>query len=60
MIFNAVDLVNLLELEKQQDKIGDLTRKLIQIDAVILDELGHIPLPASGGGITLSFDQPAL
>ena len=37
-IFNAVDLVNLLELEKQQDKIGDLAWKFIQIDAVILDE----------------------
>ena len=35
--FNAVDLVNLLEREKQQDKTGTLARRLIQVDAVILD-----------------------
>ncbi len=39
--FNAVDLVNLLELEKQQDKTGTMARKLIQMDVVILDELGY-------------------
>lgn len=37
--FNAVDLVNLLEQEKQLNKTGNLARRLIQIDAVILDEL---------------------
>jgi DNA replication protein DnaC len=49
--FNAVDLVNLLELEKQQDKTGTTARKLIQMDAVILDELGYLPFPASGGAL---------
>lgn len=49
--YNAVDLVNLLELEKQQDKTGDLARKLIQMDAVILDELGYLPFPESGGAL---------
>jgi DNA replication protein DnaC len=49
--FNAVDLVNLLELEKQQDKTGAMARKLIQMDAVILDELGYLPFPASGGAL---------
>ena len=43
--FNAVDLVNLLELEKQQEKTGAMARKLIQVDAVILDELGYLPFP---------------
>ncbi len=47
--FNAVDLVNVLELEKQQDKTGTMARKLIQMDAVILDELGYLPFPKSGG-----------
>jgi DNA replication protein DnaC len=47
--FNAVDLVNRLEQEKQHDKTGTLARKLIQIDAVILDELGYLPFPESGG-----------
>lgn len=49
--YNAVDLVNLLELEKQQDKTGVLARKLIQMDAVILDELGYLPFPESGGAL---------
>ena len=49
--FNAVDLVNLLELEKQQDKTGTMARKLIQMDAVILDELGYLPFPKSGSAL---------
>lgn len=49
--FNAVDLVNRLEQEKQQDKTGTLARKLIQVDAVILDELGYLPFPESGGAL---------
>jgi hypothetical protein len=49
--FNAVDLVNRLEQEKQLDKSGTLARKLIQIDAVILDELGYLPFPESGGAL---------
>jgi DNA replication protein DnaC len=49
--FNAVDLVNRLEQEKQQDKAGTLARKLIQVDAVILDELGYLPFPESGGAL---------
>lgn len=34
--FNAVDLVNLLEQEKQLNKTGNLAKRLIQFDAVIL------------------------
>ncbi len=49
--FNAVDLVNLLQQEKQQNKAGNLARRLIQIDAVILDELGYLPFPESGGAL---------
>jgi len=36
--FNAVDLVNLLEQEKQLNKTGNLARKLIQAGAIILNE----------------------
>ncbi len=43
--FNAVDLVNQLEREKQQGKAGNMARQLVQTDAVILDELGYLPLP---------------
>src|SRR5665647_839868 len=49
--FNAVDLVNQLEREKQQGKAGNMTRQLVQTDAVILDELGYLPFPASGGAL---------
>ncbi len=49
--FNAVDLVNLLQREKQQEKTGAIARKLIQVDAVILDELGYLPFPESGGAL---------
>ncbi len=49
--FNAVDLVNLLEHEKQQKKTGNLARRLTQVDAVILDELGYLPFPESGGAL---------
>lgn len=54
--FNAVDLVNLLEHEKQQNKTGNLARRLIQVDAVILDELGYLPFTISGS-LTLPFNQ---
>lgn len=49
--FNAVDLVNLLAHEKQQNKTGNLARRLTQVDAVILDELGYLPFPESGGAL---------
>lgn len=49
--YNAVDLVNLLEREKAQGKAGNLAKQLTQIDAVILDELGYLPFPASGGDL---------
>lgn len=49
--FNAVDLVNLLEQEKQLNKTGNLAKRLIQFDAVILDELGYLPFPESGGAL---------
>jgi DNA replication protein DnaC len=42
--YNAVDLVNQLEREKQQGKAGNMARQLVQTDAVILDELGYLPL----------------
>lgn len=49
--FNAVDLVNQLEREKQQGKTGNLAKQLVLCDAVILDELGYLPFPASGGAL---------
>ena len=49
--FNAVDLVNQLEKEKQLGKAGNLAKQLAQMDAVILDELGYLPFPTSGGAL---------
>jgi DNA replication protein DnaC len=49
--FNAVDLVNLLEREKDLGKVGNLAKQLCLMDAVILDELGYLPFPASSGAL---------
>jgi DNA replication protein DnaC len=49
--FNAVDLVNQLEREKQQGRTGSLAKQLVLLDAVILDELGYLPFPESGGAL---------
>ena len=49
--YNAVDLVNQLEREKSRGKVGNLAKQLCLVDAVILDELGYLPFPASGGAL---------
>jgi DNA replication protein DnaC len=49
--FNAVDLVNQLEREKSLGRAGYLAKQLSLVDAVILDELGYLPFPASGGAL---------
>jgi DNA replication protein DnaC len=49
--FNALDLVNSLECEKKHGKSGHLAKQLSQVDAVILDELGYLPFPESGGAL---------
>lgn len=49
--YNAVDLVNQLEREKSLGKLGNLAKQLCLVDAVILDELGYLPFPASGGAL---------
>lgn len=49
--YNAVDLVNQLEKEKAQGRSGALARQLTQMDAVIMDELGYLPFPESGGAL---------
>ena len=49
--YNAVDLVNQLDREKQLGKSGSLAKQLQHMDAVILDELGYLPFPASGGAL---------
>jgi DNA replication protein DnaC len=47
--FTAVDLVNQLEAEAHVGKAGKLADQLVRVDLVILDELGYLPFPVSGG-----------
>ena len=49
--FNAVDLVNALEREKSLGKVGNLAKQLCLMDAIIIDELGYLPFPTSGGAL---------
>ncbi len=49
--YNAVDLVNQLEREKTHGKVDNLAKQLCLVDAVIIDELGYLPFPASGGAL---------
>ena len=44
-------MVNQLEREKSQGKVGNLAKQLCLMDAVILDELGYLPFPASSGAL---------
>ncbi|WP_310619317.1 ATP-binding protein [Flexibacterium corallicola] len=49
--FNTVDLVNALIKEEKEGKAGRLQKQLLAADCVILDELGYIPFPKSGGAM---------
>ena len=47
--FNVVGLVNQLEVESKLEQHGRLADRLSRVDLVILDELGYLPLAATGG-----------
>jgi DNA replication protein DnaC len=49
--YSTVDLVNTLEREKATGKQGKLALSLMQMDLVILDELGHLPFSQAGGAL---------
>ena len=49
--YNAVDLINALIKEQSEQRQGSLVRRLQQVDCVIIDELGYIPFPKSGGAL---------
>ncbi len=46
-----MDLVNTLEQEKAAGKQGRLAISLLQMDLVILDELGYLPFSQTGGAL---------
>ena len=49
--FNIVDLINILIKEEKDGKTGRLQKQLMAADCVIMDELGYIPFPKSGGAM---------
>lgn len=49
--FNAVELINRLIKEQSEGRTGKLLKALTAVDCVILDELGYIPFPKSGGAL---------
>lgn len=49
--FSTIELVNTLELEKATGKQGRLALSLMQMDLVILDELGYLPFSQTGGAL---------
>ena len=49
--YSTVDLVNVLEREKQDGKSGRIAHALMKMDLVILDELGYLPFSQAGGAL---------
>lgn len=49
--YSTVDLVNVLEREKQDGKAGRIAQALMRMDLVILDELGYLPFSQAGGAL---------
>ncbi|MDC7684510.1 IS21-like element helper ATPase IstB [Asticcacaulis sp. BYS171W] len=49
--FSTIELVNLLEQEKAQGKVGQMADRLLKLDMVILDELGYLPFSSFGGAL---------
>jgi len=49
--FTTVDLVNRLEAEARAGKAGQIAAQLGRAQLVILDELGYLPFPHSGGQV---------
>jgi DNA replication protein DnaC len=49
--YSTVELVNSLEQEKTSGKQGRLALSLMQMDLVILDELGYLPFSQVGGAL---------
>jgi DNA replication protein DnaC len=49
--YSTVELVNTLEQEKAAGKQGRLALSLMQVDLVVLDELGYLPFSQAGGAL---------
>lgn len=49
--YSTIELVNALEQEKAAGRAGRLAHHLMNLDLVILDELGYLPFSQSGGAL---------
>jgi len=49
--YPTVDLVNALEQEKAQGRSGRIAAGLMNVDLLILDELGYLPFSQAGGAL---------
>lgn len=49
--YSAIDLANMLEQEKIAGKQGRMAMNLLQVNLVILDELGYLPFSQTGGAL---------
>ena len=49
--YSVVDLVNQLDVEKRAGRAGHLANRLLNQDAIVLDELGYLPFSADGGAL---------
>ena len=49
--FSTIELVNTLEQERANGRPGQIANRLVQVDLVILDELGYLPFSQAGGAL---------
>jgi DNA replication protein DnaC len=49
--YSTIDLVTQLEREKNAGHQGKLAYRLMQVDLIILDELGYLPFSQAGGAL---------
>ena len=49
--YSVVDLVNQLDAEKRAGRAGQLANRLLNQDAIVLDELGYLPFSPDGGAL---------
>ena len=49
--YSVVDLVNQLDAEKRNGRAGRLAQRLVNLQVIVLDELGYLPLSSDGGAL---------
>mgnify|MGYP001221469639 CR=1 FL=1 len=49
--YSVIDLVNQLDAEKRNGRAGRLAQRLSNLEVIVLDELGYLPLSNDGGAL---------